>query len=314
VKEKDMDVASTETPDRSSSFLARFWNSYFIVYLRRNPVQAFGVAYMFLSLVLAIIGPLIVPYSPVLSVAGEHLQPPSQKYWFGTDANGMCVFSRSIAAFRTDLLIALIGSLLSMVIGAPVGVFAGYFDGKGGIKGFLSSIILRFEDVLQAFPIFVLALLLVAAFGPRPVNLIVAIFAINHISNLRLARSEVLSLRDKAFVEAARASGNSDMRIAFLHLMPNAMTQVIALISLVMGMGILLTAGLSFVGAGIRVPTPEWGSMVAIGAPSLITGQWWPAFFPGLIMGITVFSFSMVGEAITAFLDPLERIRLGYAR
>jgi peptide/nickel transport system permease protein len=296
------------------SALKKGWNSYFVVYLRNNPLQAFGVIYMIISIVLAITGPAIVPHSPVLSSPGDHLLPPSEKYWFGTDANGMCVFSRSIAAFRTDLLIALVGALLSMVIGAPLGVFAGYFDGTGGVKGFLSMIILRFEDVLQAFPVFVLALLLVAAFGPRPINLVIAIFAINHISNLRLARSEVLSLRDKPFVEAARASGNSDMRIAFLHLMPNAMTSVIALISLVMGFGILLTAGLSFVGAGVRVPTPEWGSMIAIGGPSMITGQWWPSLFPGLVMGLTIFAFSMVGEAITAFLDPLERIRLGYAR
>jgi peptide/nickel transport system permease protein len=104
------------------------------------------------------------------------------------------------------------------------------------------------------------------------------------------------------------------MRIAFLHLLPNAMTPVIALLSMVMGFGILLTAGLSFVGAGVRIPTPEWGIMVAVGGPSMITGQWWPSFFPGLVMGLTIFSYSMVGEAITALLDPLERIRLGFGR
>jgi len=295
-------------------FLQKIRQSYPVVYLRNNPLQAFGVIYMIISIILVIIGPMIVPHSPILTSPGEHLLSPSRKYWFGTDVNGMCVFSRCIAAFRTDLLIALAGSFLSMVIGAPVGVFAGYFDGKGGIKGFTSTLVLRFEDVLQAFPIFVLALLFVAAFGPRPINIIIAIFAINHISNLRLARSEVLSLRNKPFVEAARASGNSDLRIAFVHLMPNAMTPVIALLSMVMGFGILLTAGLSFVGAGVRVPTPEWGSMIAIGGPSMITGQWWPSLFPGVIMGLTIFAFSMVGEAITALLDPLERIRLGYGR
>ena len=235
-------------------------------------------------------------------------------YWFGTDVNGMDVFSRCIAAYRTDLSIALAGALLSAIIGVPLGVFAGYFDGRGGIFGFISMLILRFEDVLQAFPIFVLALLLVAAFGPRPINLIIAIVTINHISNLRLARAEVLSLRDKPFVEAARASGNSELRIAFLHLMPNALTPVIALLSLVTGMAILLTAGMSFVGAGVKVPTPEWGVMISVGAPSMITGQWWPAFFPGLFMAVTIFAYSMLGQALTALLDPLERVKLGYGR
>jgi peptide/nickel transport system permease protein len=295
-------------------FVQSVKESYFLVYMRSNPLHAFGIIYMIISVILALVGPMIVPHSPVLSSFGEHLLPPSEKYWFGTDANGMCIFSRCIAAFRTDLLIALAGAFLSMVIGAPIGVFAGYFDGKGGVSGFLSMLVLRVEDVLQAFPIFVLGLVLLAAFGPHPMNLIVAIFAINHIANLRLARSEVLSLRDKAFVEAARASGNSDLRIAFFHLMPNAMTPVIALLSVVTGFGILLTAGLSFVGAGVEPPTPEWGSMISIGGPSMITGQWWPSFFPGVIMAISIFAFSMVGEAITALLDPLERIRLGFGR
>jgi len=295
-------------------FLHKIKDSYVVVFLTHRPLQAFGVIYMIISIILAAIGPLIVPHSPTLSIAGARLLPPSAEYWFGTDATGMDIFSRCICAFRMDLLIALSGSVLSMVIGGPIGVFAGYFDGKGGVFGVLSMLILRFEDVIQAFPIFVLGLLLVAAFGPSPINIIIVIFAINHIMNLRLARSEILSLRDKPFVEAARASGNSELRIAFLHLMPNAMTPVFAMLSLVTGFGIFLTAGLSFIGAGVRAPTPEWGSMISIGAPSMITGEWWPALFPGIVMAMTIFAYSMVGEAITALQDPLERIRLGYGR
>lgn len=289
-------------------------DSYFVDYLRHNWLHAFGVVYLLIAVIMAAIGPMIVPHLPTLSITGAQLLPPSAEYWFGTDINGMDIFSRCIAAFRTDLLIALTGALLSLIIGAPVGVFVGYFDGRGGVCGFLSMFILRFEDVLQAFPIFVLGLLLVAGFGPNPINIIIAIFAINHISNLRLTRAEVLSLRDKPFVEAARASGNSDLRIAFLHLMPNVMTPAIALLSMVTGYGILLTAGLSFVGAGVQVPTPEWGLMISAGAPSIITGQWWPALFPGLFMAVTIFSFSMAGEAATALLDPLNRVKLGYVR
>ncbi len=286
--------------------------SYALRYLRRHPLYTLGFIYVAISLLLALIGPYVVPHSPTESIPGAVLLPPSGEYWFGTDANAMDVFSRTIAAYRTDLVIAFAGAALSMLIGAPVGVYTGYFDGRGGLNGFVARIILRIEDVLQAFPIFVLALLLVAAFGPRPANLVLAIVVANHISNLRLARSEVLALRDRTFVEAARAAGDSNLRIAFVHLMPNALNPVIAMLSTVMGFGILLIAGLSFVGAGVRVPTPEWGSMIAIGGPSIITGQWWPSFFPGVFMAVTIFCYSVVGEAITALLDPLERIRMGY--
>lgn len=286
--------------------------SYALRYLRRHPLYTLGFVYVLFSLILAVIGPYAVPHSPTESIPDAVLLAPSADYWFGTDANAMDVFSRTIAAYRTDLVIAFAGAALSMLIGAPLGVYAGYFDGRGGLSGFLARVILRVEDVLQAFPIFVLALLLVAAFGPQPVNLVLAIVVANHISNLRLARSEVLALRDRTFVEAARAAGDSNLRIAFTHLMPNALNPVIAMLSTVMGFGILLIAGLSFVGAGVRVPTPEWGSMIAIGGPSIITGQWWPSFFPGVFMAITIFCYSVVGEAVTALLDPLERIRMGY--
>jgi peptide/nickel transport system permease protein len=222
----------------------------------------------------------------------------------------MCIFSRTIAAYRTDLVIAVVGALMALFIGAPLGIIAGYFDGKSGFWGSISLVILRIMDVIQAFPVFVLGLLLVAAFGPSPQNLIFMIAVANIPGNLRLARSEAISLREKDFVEAARAVGNSELRIAFHHIMPNAITPVIALLSVVMGFGILLTAGLSFVGAGVRVPTPEWGSMIASGGTTMITGQWWPSFFPGLFMALTIFGFSMLGEIITVLIDPLERIKL----
>jgi peptide/nickel transport system permease protein len=291
----------------------RFTDSFVATYLRRHPLYAIGFIYVGVSLLLAIIGPYIVPFSPTTSLRNALLLPPSSSHWFGTDSNSMDVFSRTIAAYRTDLMLAFAGAALSMLLGAPLGVYAGYFDGRKGVNGFLARVVLRVEDVLQAFPIFVLALLLVAAFGPQPVNLVLAIVVANHISNLRLARSEVLMLRDRTFVEAARAAGNSNMRIAFSHLLPNALNPVIAMLSTVMGFGILLIAGLSFVGAGVRVPTPEWGSMIAIGGPSVMTGEWWPSFFPGVFMAVTIFCYSVVGEAVTALLDPLERIRMGYS-
>ena len=293
-----------------SATTSQIGDSHLVLYLKSHPLQAFGFAVSIISIILAIIGPHIVPHSPTLGVPGKHLLPPSHEYWFGTDVNGMCIFSRTIAAYRTDLVIAVVGALMALFIGAPLGIIAGYFDGKSGFWGSVSLVILRIMDVIQAFPVFVLGLLLVAAFGPSPQNLIFMIAVANIPGNLRLARSEAISLREKEFVESARAVGNSELRIAFHHILPNAITPVIALLSVVMGFGILLTAGLSFVGAGVRVPTPEWGSMIASGGTTMITGQWWPSFFPGLFMALTIFGFSMLGEIITVLIDPLERIKL----
>lgn len=293
---------------------AFYTNSYPLVYLRNQPLQLFGFIILAISIIMAIIGPTIVPHSAVVAYPGKQLSAPSKDYWFGTDVNGMCIFSRVICSYRTDLSIALAGALLAMVIGAPMGIYAGYFDGKSGLHSFFSMIILRFMDVIQAFPIFVLALLLVASLGPSALNLIIVITITNFPAYLRLARSEVLSLRERTFIEAARASGDSDLRVAFNQLLPNSLSPVLAMVSMVMGFAILLTAGLSFVGAGVEVPRPEWGSMIAIGAPSMMTGQWWPSFFPGIFMAITIFGFSMVGDAITALLDPIERVRFGYGR
>lgn len=289
-------------------------NSYLFLFLKNKPLQMVGLFITVFSILMTLIGPYIVPHSPIAGVSGEQLLRPCARYPFGTDVNGMCVFSRTISAYRTDLSIVLAGALLALGLGFPLGVFAGYFDGKKGVFGVLSVVILRIMDVMQAFPIFVLGLLMVAIFGPGTRNLILLIAVANLPGNLRLARSEVMTLREKSFVEAARVAGNSELRIAFRHIAPNALAPVIALLSVVMGFGVLLIAGLSFVGAGVRVPTPEWGSMIAAGGLTMITGQWWPSVFPGLFMAVTVFGFSMVGDIVAALTDPLERVVFESAR
>jgi peptide/nickel transport system permease protein len=131
---------------------------------------------------------------------------------------------------------------------------------------------------------------------------------------LRLIRTQALSLRERRFVEAARVSGSSEFRILFRHILPNGAAPVIAQASVTMGWAVLLTAGLSFVGAGVRVPTPEWGSMIAVGAQNMITGQWWPALFPGVAIALTVFGFALIGDSLELMLDPVRRRRIVRAR
>jgi peptide/nickel transport system permease protein len=256
-------------------------------------------------LFLAAFGPLLAPLSTVIADPTQRLAPPSAKHLFGTDENGIDVFSRLLAAPRTDVTIALVATALSVAIGAGLGVFAGYFEGS--TRRWLhwsSEIGLRFLDILQAFPVFILAMVLVAVRGTGPMNVLFAVAFVNFPVFLRLVRSEVLSLRERPFAEAARAIGNSDFGVCFRHLLPNAWPNVLVQVSVTVGFAILLTAGLSFVGAGVSPPTPELGSMIASGAKFMILGQWWVVMFPGLMLGFIVFTFAMMGEILGRFLEP----------
>jgi peptide/nickel transport system permease protein len=270
-----------------------------------TPLEMFAFAVVAVLLVLAVIGPAIAPQPTETASPGERLLPPSTAHWFGTDENGTDIFSRVLAAPRVDVVVALVATVLSVGIGAPLGAIAGFFEGRGRrVASTMSEGTLRLLDVLQAFPVFILALVLVAIRGTSTVNIIAAVAFVNAPVFLRLARSEILSLRERPYAEAARAVGNSNLSIAFRHLLPNAMPSLIVQVSVTIGFAILLTAGLSFVGAGVTPPTPELGAMIASGAKYLTLGQWWPALFPGIALGLTVFAFGVVGDALGRLLEP----------
>jgi peptide/nickel transport system permease protein len=188
-----------------------------------------------------------------------------------------------------------------------LGVISGFFATGKGPARLASEIIMRGADIIQAFPVFIFALALVGFRGPGAINVIAALAFLNIPFFLRITRGAVLQVRERPFIEAARCAGNSEWRIAFFHILPNALTPPVANISPTIGFSILLTSGLSFVGAGVPVPTPEWGSMIAIGAPNMMTGQWWTALFPGLALGITVFGFALAGDGLKEFLDPVKK-------
>lgn len=278
--------------------------SYFFM---KNPSTLVGLVIISGSILLGIFSPLVTPYSPIEANAGESLQAPSSKHFFGTDQSGMDIFARVIYAIRTDLFIAISATLLSILIGLPIGVFAGFYSGRGKILSFLSDLIMRFTETMQAFPVFILAMILVAVLGPNKINLIIGIAFVNSPIFLRLIRIEILGLRERTFAEAAKSIGCQNMRIAFRHLLPNGLLPVLTQVSITMGFSIILTAGLSFIGAGVAVPEPEWGSMISIGAPNMMTGQWWPALFPGLALGFTVLGFALIGDGIQKLSDPDER-------
>lgn len=279
----------------------------FLLVLRRHPLFALGYALVLGVIVIAIFAPLIAPFDPEQANPEAAVEPPSSRHIMGTDVTGMDVFSRVVFSARIDLTIALLGTLVSLALGGPLGLIAGYFSGVRGFWGWVSEGLMRAADVLQAFPVFVLAIALVAALGQSARNVIAAIAFVNAPIYLRLLRTQALSLRERRFVDAARVAGNSELRIVFRHILPNASAPALVQLSVNIGWGVLLTAGLSFVGAGVQVPTPEWGSMIAVGAQNMITGQWWPALFPGLAIALTVFGFALVGDSLELMLDPVRR-------
>ena len=269
--------------------------------LTENPVTLVAAGLFGLFVLLALIGPWIVPYDPLASDAAATLKPPSAAHWFGTDALGRDIFSRTIAATRLDLGIAVSAVVLSFVIGISLGLMAGYFGGWWDLG------VTRLSDTIMAFPLFVLAMGIVAALGNTVGNIVLATAVINVPFYVRVARAETNIRRNAGFVEAARLAGNGEWRILAVHLFPNILPPAAVQVSLNMGWAILNAAGLSFIGLGVRPPTPEWGILVAEGAQFIVSGEWWVSFFPGAVLMLAVFSFNLLGDALRDIFDPRKR-------
>lgn len=269
--------------------------------LSENPVTLVAASLFFAFVVLALIGPSIVPYDPLASDAAAALQSPSGAHWFGTDSLGRDIFSRVIVATRLDLGIAISAVALSFVLGVTLGLAAGF------LGGWWDRIVTRVSDTIMAFPLFVLAMGIVAAMGNTIANIVLATAIINLPFYIRVARAETNVRRNAGFIEAARLSGNTDTRILAVHLFPNILPPTMVQVSLNMGWAILNAAGLSFIGLGVRPPTPEWGILVAEGATYIISGEWWVSFFPGAVLMLAVFAFNLLGDALRDIFDPRRR-------
>ena len=269
--------------------------------LSENPVTLAATALFVMFLLIALVGPWLVPFDPLASNTAVALKPPSGTHWFGTDALGRDIFSRVIVATRLDLGIAFGAVLLSFVIGMPLGLAAGFFG------GWWDRIITRGADMVMAFPLFVLAMGIVAALGNTVGNIILATAIINLPFYIRVARAEANVRRSAGWVEAARLAGNSRWRILAVHLFPNTLPPAMVQVSLNMGWAILNAAGLSFIGLGVRPPEPEWGILVAEGAQFIVSGQWWVSFFPGGMLMLAVFTFNLLGDALRDIFDPRRR-------
>ena len=269
--------------------------------LSENPVTLLATGMFIMLLVMALFGPWLAPFDPLATKADAALQPPGGTHWFGTDALGRDIFSRVVVATRLDLGIAFSAVFISFIIGMPLGLAAGFFG------GWWDRIVSRASDTIMAFPLFVLAMGIVAALGNTVGNIIVATAVINLPFYVRVARAEANVRRGAGWVEAARLSGNSDWRILARHLFPNALPPAMVQVSLNMGWAILNAAGLSFIGLGVRPPEPEWGILVAEGAQFIVSGEWWVSLFPGAALMLAVFTFNLLGDALRDIFDPRRR-------
>lgn len=280
---------------------------YLIFHLRHDRVALFGMILALVFIVMALFAPLIASHDPERSDPRAILDPPSGAHWFGTDINGTDIFARVVHGAKTDLIIASLGTAFSFILGSLIGVAIAYLSGRRGIGGWFAEGAMRVADVVQAFPVFVLALALVSAAGNSLRNIILAIAFLNIPVYMRLVRARGLAVRESTYIEAARCAGYSDVQVVRRFLLPNSLAPALAQVSVNFGWAIMLTAGLSFVGAGVASPTPEWGLMVAVGSSNMITGQWWPSVFPGIAIALAVLAFQLVGEAFEHVLDPTRR-------
>jgi peptide/nickel transport system permease protein len=215
----------------------------------------------------------------------------------GTDQLGRDLLSRVVVATRLDMAVAIFSVALVFALGGISGIAAGYFG------GWTDRLVGRLSDTIMAFPLFVLAMGIVAALGNTVTNIVIATAIINYPLYVRIARAEANVRRNAGFVQAARLSGNGEIRILLTQILPIMMVQM----SLTMGYAILNAAGLSFIGLGVRPPTPEWGIMVAEGAAFIVSGEWWIALFPGLALMLAVFCFNLLGDGLRDIVDPQRR-------
>lgn len=265
--------------------------------MMRDKAAMAGTAIIVLLVFISLFAPFLTPYNPVEQNLDEMLLPPGWAHPLGTDQYGRDMAARIMYGTRYALLIGVAVVAIHFVVGVSLGLLAGFYG------GLVEAIIMRLVDVMLAIPSVVLAVAIAGFLGGGIQNVIIAVGAIGWRAYTRLVRAEVLAIKERTFVEAARAIGCSDMRIVLRHILPYTLAPVIAYTSLGIATAILWSAALSFLGMGAQPPTPEWGAMLADGREFMQTA-WWIAMFPGVAIMVTVIGFNFFGDALRNALDP----------
>lgn len=289
---------------RGFEALAGWWRrgerSLFWRYFRRNRLALLGAAIVVLLFLTAILAPAIAPYDPAAYDVKKILESPGRKHPMGTDQLGRDVFSRVLWGSRISLRVGFVAVGIATVIGVFLGSVAGYYG------GFLDALIMRFVDIMLTFPRFFLLLSVIAFLKPSIETIMIVIGVTGWMGVARLVRAEFLSLKEREFVQSARALGARDFRIITRHVLPNAMAPVLVSATFGVAGAILTESALSFLGLGIQPPTPSWGNILTDGKAN-IEIAWWLSLFPGLAILITVLAYNLLGEGIRDALDPRLR-------
>ena len=288
----EIDELTTEKKYLRSSLYKDAWRR-----LRRNKLAMLGLAIVIILILIALLAPLIAPYDPIARIKKDSSLPPSKAYFFGTDLLGRDIFSRVIYGSRISIEVGIVAVGISVVIGLFFGALSGYF---GGVS---DAVIMRIADIFFAFPYILGAIAIMTVLGPGIVNIFIAIGILGWASFARIFRSSILSIKNKEYIEAARALGASNYRIITKHIFPNSMAPIIVYATMNVGVAIIVEAALSFLGLGVQPPTPSWGKMLAESLDYIDIAPWM-MLFPGLAIVITVLGFVLLGDGLRDAFDP----------
>ena len=287
---------------RRAGAMVRGYGGALVHFMRRYPLGAIGALIMLLFIATALFADQISSYDPTSTNPRVSLARPGEQHMLGADFMGRDVFARIVYGARISLAVAIGATVLGCLIGVSVGLLSGFFG------GWVDLIVQRLIDIMQALPLLVMALIMAASLGPSLGNTIVAI-AIPLVPNVaRVIRSNTLALREMPFVEAARAVGMSEARIAIQHVLPNTLAPLIVLATAQFGSAILVESALAFLGLGVPEPHPSWGRMLSESAAEYVRTAPWLVIFPGIAIGMVVFGTNLLGDAIRDILDPRQRI------
>ena len=268
---------------------------------RRYPLGALGAVIMAVFVFAAVFADFITMFDPLSTNSALSLARPSSDHWFGADFMGRDIYSRIVYGARISLAVGIGSTLLGGLLGVGIGLVSGY------LGGWVDLLVQRVMDILQALPLLVLALVMAAALGPSLENTVIAISIPLVPYVARVIRSNTLALREMPFVEAAKAIGMSELRIAVRHILPNTIAPVIVLATAQLGAAILTEASLSFLGLGVPEPYPSWGRMLSESAAEYVRTAPWLVVFPGLAISLAVFGTNLLGDAVRDILDPRQR-------
>jgi peptide/nickel transport system permease protein len=286
------DISMIPAEDKVTPPWKEAWQSFY-----KNRLALIGLGIVIFFIIIAIIAPIIAPYSFKDVVLTDRMLAPSSTHWFGTDDFGRDIFTRIVYGARISLWVGFFSVLGSVVVGTLLGIVAGYYG------RWVDAIISRIFDIMLAFPSILLAIAVVSILGPSLQNALIAIAVINIPNFGRLVRSKVLSVKQEEYIMAARAVGMRDRRILLRHILPNSVSPVIVQATLAIATAIIEAAALGFLGMGAQAPTPEWGKMLA-DSKNYITQAPWTLIFPGVAIMLTVLGFNLMGDGLRDILDP----------